>query len=293
VANTTTLSYLAEIERVLNPDGAPVRQEKKEEAISYQPVASNVAYREDKPNYMAFITFFAGILIGVAVLYWLVVPTVRSDVKTEYTAKERDYGAQIASYTTKVSVLENEKEALSDKLKETQEQLEQLQNAEEESPTTDFDMAGYEQAITVLMEYPDIDEKIKAAEKKKKPEQVIDELVAYCEKLLACENGALLRKKTTELYNEVYAAVGEKVQKYGYDYGHDLYNDKKYEEAIPYLLTVYRMGGTDADTLYFLGRSYQRSGDEVNARVYFEILVDKYPDSERADMAHQCMDGLN
>lgn len=293
VANTTTLSYLAEIERVLNPDGAPVRPERKEESVSYQPIASNGVYREDKPNYMAFITFFAGILIGVAVLYWLVVPTVRSDVKAEYAAKERDYGAQIASYTTKVSVLENENDALNDKLKETQEQLEQLQNAEEESPTTEFDMAGYEQAIAVLMDYPELEEKIKAAEKKKKPETVIDEMIAYCEKLLACENGALLRKRTTELYNEVYAAVGEKVQEYGYDYGHDLYNDKKYEEAVPYLLTVYRMGGTDADTLYFLGRSYQRSGDEVNARVYFEILVDKYPDSERADMAHQCMDGLN
>ena len=82
------------------------------------------------------------------------------------------------------------------------------------------------------------------------------------------------------------------LQEYGYDYGHDLYNDKKYEEAIPYLLAAYRMGGTDADTLYFLGRSYQRNGDEENAREYFQLLVRQYPDSERADMAHQCMDGL-
>ena len=292
VANTTTLSYLAEIERVLNPDGAPVRPERNEESVSYQPIAFNGVYREDKPNYMAFITFFAGILIGVAVLYWLVVPTVRSDVKAEYAAKERNYGAQIASYTTKVSVLENEKEDLTGKLNEAKAQLAQLQKEVDSTPTTEFDTAGYEQAVLVLMEYPELEEKVKAAEKKKKPQDVLDELVAYGERLLACENGAALRKKTEELYKEVYAEVSVRVQDYGYDYGHDLYKDKKYEEAIPYLLAAYRMGGTDADTLYFLGRSYQRSGDEENARAYFQILVRQYPDSERADMAHQCMDGL-
>ena len=72
----------------------------------------------------------------------------------------------------------------------------------------------------------------------------------------------------------------------------DLIAKKKYTEAIPYLLAAYQMGGTDADTMYFLGRSYQRSGDEENARVYFQMLVSQYPDSERADMAYQCMDGL-
>ena len=65
-----------------------------------------------------------------------------------------------------------------------------------------------------------------------------------------------------------------------------------YKEAVTYLLAAYQMGGTDADTLYFLARSYQRSGDEENAREYFQMLVRQYPNSERADMAHQCMDGL-
>ena len=292
VANTTTLLYLAEIERLLSPDGQAVHTERKVEGVSYQPAVSNVTYHEDKPNYIAFITFFAGILIGIAVLYWLVVPTVRSDVKTKYAAQERDYGAEIASYTTQLSVLKSEKEDLAAKLNEAKNQLAQLQNEMDSAPVTEFDTAGYEQAVLVLMEYPELEEKVAAAEKKKKPYDVLDELVAYGERLLACENGASLRTKTAELYNEIYAEVSVRVQEYGYDYGHDLYNDKEYEEAIQYLLAAYRMGGTDADTLYFLGRSYQRSGDEENAREYFQILVRQYPDSERADMAHQCMDGL-
>ena len=292
VANTTTLSYLAEIDRVLNPDGQPSRAERKDEAISYQPAVSNVSYREDKPNYIAFLTFFAGILIGVAVLYWLVVPTVRSDVKAEYAAQERDYGAEIASYTTQVSVLENEKKDLEGKLEEAKQQVAQLESELEVASSGEFDSAGYEQAVLVLMEYSELEAKVKKAEEDDEPYDVLDDLVSYGEKLRACENGASLRKKTAELYKEIYEQVAGRVQEYGYDYGHDLYNKKKYTEAIPYLLAAYQMGGTDADTMYFLGRSYQRSGDEENARVYFQMLVSQYPDSERADMAHQCMDGL-
>ena len=292
VANTTTLSYLAEIDRVLNPDGQPAKAERKDEAISYQPAVSNMAYREDKPNYIAFITFFAGILIGIAVLYWLVVPTVKSDVKEKYLAQERDYGAEIASYTTQVSVLESEKKDLEGKLESAKQQVELLQEEVDAAMSGEFDAAGYEQAVLVLMEYPDLEEKVKKAEDDDEPYEVLDELVSYGERLLACENGASLRKKTEERYKEIYGEVAKRVQEYGYDYGHDLYNDKKYAEAIPYLLTVYRMGGTDADTLYFLARSYQRSGDEENAREYFQMLVRQYPGSERAEMAHQCMDGL-
>ena len=293
VANTTTLSYLVEIEKQLNPEGQPARQEKKVEGMSYQPATAGVAYREDKPNYVAFITFFAGIIIGIAVLYWLVVPTVRSDIKEKYTAQERNYGAEVATYTTKISVLENEKEDLQNKLELSEKKVTELQGELDAAADAEFDVAGYEQAVFVLMEYDELMVKVTEAEEDDEPETVLDDLIGYGEKLLACESGALLRPKTGELYKEMYAAVAERVRDYGYDYGHDLYNDKKYAEAVPYLMAAYRMGGSDADTLYFLGRSYQRSGDEDNARIYFQMVVNKYPGSNRAEMAHQCMDDLN
>lgn len=293
VANITTLSYLAEIEAHLNPDGQSVRQEKKVEGMSYQPMSTGVTYREDKPNYIAFITFFAGIIIGIAVLYWLIVPTVRSDIKSKYMAQERDYGAESAAYTAQISVLENEKTDLEDKLKLAENKITELENEVVAATDAEFDVTSYEQAVFVLMEYDKLEEKVKEAEEEDEPLTVLDDLISYGEKLLACENGAMLRQKTEELYKQVYAEVSARVRDYGYEYGHDLYYDKKYGEAVPYLLAAYRMGGNDADTLYFLGRSYQRDGDEDNARVYFQMLVDKYPGSERAEMAHQCMDDLN
>ncbi|MBQ9767590.1 MAG: tetratricopeptide repeat protein [Lachnospiraceae bacterium] len=291
VANTTTLSYLAEVERVLNPENGPVHTEKNPEVLTYNVVPPTVSYQEDKPNYIAFITFFAGIIIGIAVLYWLVVPTVRSDVKAEYASMERDYGAEIASYTASVSVLENEKEDLRKKLETAEAELSELQKENEEKDV--FNAAAYEEVLLVIADYPEIQEKLTKAEEEEEVLTVLDELIAYAGRLKAQEEAAQVRTKTAAVYQEITKDVYEKVRTYGYEQGHELYNAGEYEDAVTYLLEVYHAGGTDADTLYFLARSYQRSDDEENARVYFQMLVDQYPGSDRAEMAHQVMDGLD
>lgn len=291
VANTTTLSYLAEVERVLNPENGPVHTEKNPEASPYNVAPPTVSFQEDKPNYIAFITFFAGIIIGIAVLYWLVVPTVRSDMKAEFAKNERDYGAEIASYTASVSVLENEKKDLQEKLEEASKEIEQLQKENEAKDV--FDAAAYEEVLLLVAEYPELEERLLKAEEEKDELTVLDDLIAYAARLKAGEEAALVRAKTAAVYQEITKEVYQKVRIYGYEQGHALYNAGKYGEAKRYLLAVYQAGGTDADTLYFLARSSQRSGDDTTARTYFQMLVDQYPGSERAEMAHQCMDGLD
>lgn len=291
VANTVTLSYLAETERVLNPDGTPAHSEQSPETISYQPVSPTVSYQEDKPNYIAFVTFFLGIVIGIAVLYWLVVPTVRANVKAEYASKERDFGSEIASYATSISVLENEKKDLEAQLYQAEKTMKEME--EENSAVSAFDVDAYEQVLLTIAEYPQRKEEFLKAKEEKELSLVLEDLIAYAKQLLACEESASVRRKTAAVYENIKDEVVENVKMYSYEYGHELYNAGKYGEAASYLLAVYEVGGKDADTLYFLGRSYQRDGDEEMARLYLQELVDLYPDSERADMAYQCMDGLD
>ncbi|MCH5273959.1 MAG: tetratricopeptide repeat protein [Lachnospiraceae bacterium] len=292
VANTTTLSYLMEVEQIMNPEGnSAVHTEKKIESSSYHIAPPTVSIQEDKPNYIAFITFFAGILIGIAVLYWLIVPTVRSNVKAEYASEERDYGAEIASYTTAISVLQNEKADLEDKLAKAESRIAALEKENEAASA--FDPAAYEEVLLLVSEFPMIREKIAEAEEEENTEAVLDELISYAGRLKTWEETASSRRKTAAVYQEIMSEIFDKVKLYGYDYGHDLYNAAKYNEAVKYLQAVYDIGGTDADTLYFLGRSYQRAGDESKARIYLQMVVSQYPNSGRAEMARQTMDGLD
>ncbi len=291
VANTTTLLYLKEVERVLNPEGGAVHTEKKLENTSYHIAPPTVNLQEDRPNYIAFITFFAGILIGVAVLYWLVVPTVRSSVKAEYANEERDYGAEIASYTTTISVLQNEKADLADKLAKAESSIADLKK--ENASANAFDPAAYEEVLLLVAEFPKMQEKIAKAEEEEEITQMLEELTAYAGRLTEHKETALARRRTAVVYQGIMDEIFAKVKQYAYNYGYELYNAGRYAEAAGYLQAAYEAGGTDADTLYFLGRSYQRSEQESQARIYLQMVVNQYPDSERAQMAHQCMEGLN
>lgn len=291
VANTITLTYLAELEKNAPSDGkSAVSEEPKEESTMYRMNNNSVSLKEDKPNYVAFLTFFAGILIGIAVLYKLVVPTVRESVKTEFANTERDYNAEISGYTASISVLENEKADLAEKLEKAEKNVDKLKREIEEQEV--FDAAAYENLMLTLAEFPEIEGKIEAAKNSDDLMLVLDELITYNDRLLTLESTATERTKTATYYHSVLDQVSEIVKAQGYDYGHELYNGKKYKEAIPYFEAAYRAGRDDADNLYFLGRSYQRTGDKEKAKTYLEMVVELYPKSDRAGMAKSLLEDL-
>ena len=70
VGNVTALRYLEEIR--LNTQQGGQNQPENSRVFEDSSVSSQIVpvttYREEKPNFMAFITFFLGILIGVAVI---------------------------------------------------------------------------------------------------------------------------------------------------------------------------------------------------------------------------------
>ena len=91
VANVTALRYLEEIRLNTQAGGQPVQDGNKEfeEGLVSSQIVPISSYREDKPNFIAFITFFLGILIGVAVIYYMAVPNIRQSIMEEYNKKER------------------------------------------------------------------------------------------------------------------------------------------------------------------------------------------------------------
>ncbi len=289
IANTRTLTYLAEVERVLGTTEKQTGKEETEEP-RYSIAPSNVSLKEDKPNYIAFLAFFAGILIGVAVLYRLVVPTVRQNIIAEYASNERDFDSEAAAYNATISVLENEKMALTEKLEKTQKLADKLQREIDEQEI--FDEAAYENLMFTLMEFPTLSQKVTDAKNNDNLIEVLNELIDYRDRLQSADQTATERTKTAEYYNSVLSQVSALVQERAYEHGHELYNAKKYTEAIKYLEAAYRAGREDADELYFLGRSYQRSKDNEKARVYLEMVVERFPKTERAEMAKSCLNDL-
>ena len=90
------------------------------------------------------------------------------------------------------------------------------------------------------------------------------------------------------LKQEIYPVVTSQL----YDTGHDLYGDAKYEEALEDLLLSYNYDSTNFNAIYFIARAYHRLQDYDNAKVYYEIIINDYPDSRRYDNAKSYLERI-
>lgn len=52
------------------------------------------------------------------------------------------------------------------------------------------------------------------------------------------------------------------------------------------------LDNSQGDALYFLARSYQKSGDTENAKIYYQKVVDEFPNTRKATDAQGLLDNL-
>lgn len=266
VTNTTTLRYLDELKA-----GQPVQEsnDKKEDnsfgkASNISKIAPVSSYLEEKPNIWVFLNLIIGIVIGVGLLYFLVVPNVKKQAAADYNAKVVDLNSQIAVNNKETSALQSDKEKLQETIDKLQKEMDDISKESEK-----FDEALYDKLFNAVKVY------ISGASK--------DDVV---QALLDVDMTKIDRKAAVELYdlmkqNTFTDAVGSI-----YEQGHNLYSTRKYEEAIEVLKQVVDINDEKVpDALYFIGRSYQMLSDKENAAKYYNQVIEEYPDTSRSSQA--------
>lgn len=269
VANVTALRYLEEI-RLNTQAGGQTQQEGNREfgdstlASQIVPVSS---YREDKPNFMAFITFFLGILIGVAVIYYMAVPNIRQSIVEEYNKKERDYSAVVSAKDVEISSLQSDIRILETKV----EDLERTLRREE-----GYTLIDYEPFIDVLYAYQ---EYLKLEEPS--IEQT-EELAKDAENLDMTEMTDL---SAVALYNDMVKVLKARAGSYYREQGMVLYNGGNQENALLMFEKAYNYTPNEPEVLYHLARIYHGLGDLEQAKALYEILIDEHQNSTRSQEA--------
>ncbi len=277
VSNTTTLRYLRELEP---PAGALKDAEAgpdsdKNMTGSIMPVSS---YREDKPNVMAFVNLVIGVVIGLAVMAILVIPSLKKNRAAEDNQGYVDYSAGLASLEEKeqtIKTLQQDNMELEQKLSQLQTQIDSIVIPEDNPGLYDalFQAAGqYLEELT-----------------KQKADQ---ELKGIADTLLTIDTTAFETEASMLLYNrlkeDVFPIVGEQY----YDEGHDLYSANKYDEALELLLKAYAIDPTDVNAIYFIGRSYHRLEDYENATLYYTLITTDFADTNRYQEALARLDEI-
>lgn len=269
VNNTMTLRYLKELEKetgyqnVEAPPGPEEKEEKKrrrmEETPSFTPVTS---YREDKPNIFLFLNLIIGALVGMAVLYYLVVPTIEKNLDARYRSNMVDYSQELSEKDNKINTLENDKKKLEEKITSLTEENKSLNDAV-------ADETLYDGLFTAARLFTAGDVR-KAADK-----------------LIAIDEKSLERPEAKKLFKKLKENTFAQASTSYYNEGHDLYSTGKYKESLKLFEKAVKTNGDNVDALYFMGRAYERLNQRDKAIPYYNKIVEEYPDSARVSDAKQ------
>ena len=290
-SNTTALRYLAEVEHSVTT-GVPLNSEEQEAPLDVftggpAPAFEEEKYREDKPNIMAFIGLLAGILIGIAVVFFLIVPGREAEIREEYMAQEIDYSeslnlkiAQIRSLETKITAMELEREELERQVAETRTKIEYVAY---ENPDH---MKMFVELVDAMNAYIDylVDRQLKA-EKDKEPDEAL--CLKAADALVEIDISLTESEQAKQFYQKMCSNVLPEAASYRYITGKEAFDDKKYEEAIAALADAHRYDSDYDRPMYYLGRSYQELGNKEQAIFYYDLLLKTCPDSSLSGYASE------
>lgn len=283
VTNTTTLRYMKELSDVHLKSEPVIKVEKKEEARKILPSADPDAYKtitpykEEKPSVLPFVNVLVGIIIGLAVMYFLVVPHIKSGIANDKNNNFKQYSEEQASKNSDNSSLKNENVKLQAQVDDLKAQLDKLQGGD---GTSDNPVDG----DTLIESYNNLFAAVQLYIAGKKEEA--------SDKIVNIDEESLTGQDAKKLYNKIKSETFENATVKYFEEGRDAYNGEgdytgkqDYDKAIELLNLSLKYDKNNTDSMYFLGRCYQKKGDNEKAKEYYNQIINDYPDSQRVPEA--------
>ena len=263
--NTQALRYLKELNRENDKD-QPKEEEKNKDYIAYtrdnetiiQPVGV-----KDNSGFHAILNVVIGLVIGVAVMGLLIMPALQSKKSGELNKAVAEYSDQVDAKSATLDSLKQENESLK----------QQAEEATKAASDAADKVSSYEELLKAYASYSAGDS---AA--------ALQELEAI--------NQDTLSDDAKTLYSSVFSEVGVTAVNDLYKTGYAAYEKGDYDTAIADLGKCYELDNTQGDALYFLARSYHKSGDTENAKIYYQKVIEEFPNTRKATGAEGLMKGL-
>ena len=268
VGNTTTLRYLAEIARETGEDNPRLRENESKDISKETPRGIGVvsSYREEKPNVMVFVNLLLGVLIGIAVVYYLIVPTIKSNIKEEYESQKVDYSAELSAKTAENAQQAKTIAALERQVNELQTTIDGIDTT---PVTVEVGTEGYRAFFDVLKEYKLL----------KSTEYSDDQLQKLALDLWSVDASGIdseyALSMLEDMRSDIYPTAARKI----YKAGKALYDSADYEGAAGMLEAAVAFNRENDAAMYYLGKSYQALSQFDKAIEYYKLMLEVCPNS--------------
>ena len=110
----------------------------------------------------------------------------------------------------------------------------------------------------------------------------MDDKAKSADTLVKVDKSTLKDKNMLNLYNQLSVKVFAEQSARLYQEGYTQYSRGKYKEALKAFETSLKMNPENVDSMYFTARSYDRSGDKTKAIEWYNKIVEKHGDTQRA-----------
>lgn len=276
VTNTTTLRYMKELSDVhLRGESQRVQPKPSKEQPTERRTLPKVdpdayktitPYKEERPSIMPFINVVVGMVIGLALMYFLIIPHMKSKDANSANNNFKQYSEQQAADDSDSSSLKSKNESLQKEIDGLKSQLKELQGD-----------ANTEDGKTILDIYDDL---YSAASS-----YLANDSENAAKKLLKIDENTLKSEYAKKVYKRIkentFATMSEKL----YQQGYTLYSSGDYGNAIKTLKEVVKYDETNVKALYFLGRGFQKQQKYDKAKKYYETIINDFPDSDRVALS--------
>ncbi|MCI8543687.1 MAG: tetratricopeptide repeat protein [Lachnospiraceae bacterium] len=275
--NLLTLRYLKEVEQALMPEEG-IKRRRKDESVRYrseneiiiQPL--NVKEPKRGGGFATVLNMVIGLIIGIAAMYFLVVPAAQSRVRNEEQQT-----------ITKIS---NESDAKTARIQELEDRIEDL-NGNVQNLYTEIE--GYVGAGGTIQTTEELFQIAAAYTESGDMYVAMDQLEELAERV----DMAAMPEGFQRLYQSMTSVIGPELSKEYFDEGYQQYYTNRFEEALETLGKAVQYDAANIDALYLLGEAYRSSGDTANAITTYDKVIELSPDTENARLAKYRKDSLN
>jgi len=274
--NVQALLYMKEVDMMLAPDESGKAPKKKQDDEEKGLVDTYIPPMERKRNGAGTLLNIAlGFIIGVAAIYGLVVPSVKTNEAAKAGEKITEFSNQIDSKNATIAELENASETV-------KEENEMLRKEIDNYKGTDTTLQAMDRMLQAATLY-----QIAGTDN-----VTIEDAAAALEEIGNDIVITDMPDSFQNLYQVLHNNIAGQLAKSLYEQGVSRYEDGKYEDAIDLLTRAVFYKEDMGDAYYTLGHAYRKHGDNENAIAAYTKVTELMEGTERADRAKNYIDDL-
>lgn len=275
--NTQAQRYLREISRMTKQKGGKTKAKTKEPVVRYERdneiIIQPAQVIEPNTGKGTLFGFVIGFLLGMAIIFFLIMPGRIQDVRSELESNIRIANENKEAQAATIASLESQVQSLTKERDAVVAQYGDLYGDD----TNEEAVNALISAVGAYLANP----------ADKSAVQPYMDICVRNEEFFAENTNSILG-----LYDSMKTLTSSELAQYHYDLGYAAYETQEYETAVKELELAVTYYSENADSLFYLASAYQAQGNLDKAKEVYGIVTERFPNTTRANQAQRALNGM-